>query len=246
MASKQKEQTPQREERSKREERAERILDAAAELITRWGYSKTTIDDIAKKAGVAKGTIYLHWKTREDLFQALMEREDMLLIEDIKQLMATDPEAGTLHGMLRNTMLATMKRPLMKALFLSDTDVLGQWARRESSGEIYEQRMAEYQKYFEFLRSRGLVRTDIPAMKQSYMISAIATGFLMVGPLMPDELAISDEEAADMMAEIVRRTFEPRGQISSQESAELSQAFTQYLDKLTDFMKKQHQQEAES
>ena len=131
MASKQKEQTPLKEERSKREERAERILEAAAELITRWGYSKTTIDDIAKKAGVAKGTIYLHWKTREDLFQGLMEREDILLIEDIKQLMATDPEAGTLHGMVRDTMLATLKRPLMKALFLSDTEVLGQWARRD-------------------------------------------------------------------------------------------------------------------
>ncbi len=245
MPSKQKEQTQLREERSKREERAERILDAAAELITRWGYNKTTIDDIAKKAGVAKGTIYLHWKTREDLFQALMEREDILLIEDIKQLIATDPEAGTLHGMMRNTMLATMKRPLMKALFLSDTDVLGQWARRESTGEIYEQRMAEYLKYFEFLRSRGLVRTDISAMKQSYMISAIATGFLMVGPLMPDELAITDEEAADMIAEIIERTFEPRGQISSQESAELSQAFMQYLDRLIDFIKGQHQKEAE-
>lgn len=246
MPGKQKEQAPPGEERSKKQERAERILDAAVELITRWGYSKTTIDDIARKAGVAKGTIYLHWKTREDLFQALMEREEMLLTEDIKQLIATDPEAGTLHGMMRNTMLATVKRPLMKALFLSDTDVLGQWARRESTGAIYEQRMARYLNYFEFLRSLGLVRTDIPAMKQAYMISAIATGFLMVGPLMPDELAITDEEAADMIAEIVKRTFEPRGQISSQESAELSEAFTQYLDKLTDFMKEQHQQEAES
>ncbi len=246
MPSKQKEQTPPREERSKKQERAERILDAAAELVIRWGYSKTTIDDIARKAGVAKGTIYLHWKTREDLFQALMERDELLLLDDIKQLVATDPEAGTLHSMMRNTMLATMKRPLMKALFLSDTDLLGQWARRESSGAIYEQRMAEYQKYFESLRNRGLVRTDIPAMKQSYMISAIVTGFLVVGPLMPDELAITDEEAADMIAEIVRQTFEPRGQISSQESAELSQAFTQYLDRLIDFMKEQHQQEAES
>ena len=59
-------------ERSKREERADRILDAAANLILRWGYKKTTIDDIAKQAGVAKGTIYLHWKTREDLFVALL------------------------------------------------------------------------------------------------------------------------------------------------------------------------------
>ncbi len=35
-------------------ERAQRILDAVEELTLRWGYSKTTIDDIAKQAGVAK------------------------------------------------------------------------------------------------------------------------------------------------------------------------------------------------
>ncbi|WP_163569887.1 helix-turn-helix domain-containing protein [Fodinicola feengrottensis] len=56
--------------------RAERVLDAAAELIVRWGYDKTTIEDIARaRRGRAKGTIYLHWKTREDLFIALLRRE---------------------------------------------------------------------------------------------------------------------------------------------------------------------------
>ncbi len=82
----------QQEEGSRRQERAERILDAASELIQRWGYNKTTIDDIAKQAGVAKGTIYLHWKTREDLFRALMNREEMLMAEDIRQRMAATPK----------------------------------------------------------------------------------------------------------------------------------------------------------
>ena len=55
--------------------RAHRILDAASSLILRWGYNKTTIDDVARQAGVAKGTIYLHWNTREELFAALIHRE---------------------------------------------------------------------------------------------------------------------------------------------------------------------------
>ncbi len=239
-------QTPAREERSKRQERTERILDAAAELIARWGYSKTTIDDIARKAGVAKGTIYLHWKTREDLFQALIEREEILLTEDIKQRMAGDPEAGTLHGMMKYSMLAIMKRPLMKAVLLNDTELLGQLARREATTESYAQRMAEYTKYIDFLRSRGLIRSDIPAKEGAYMLSAIATGFLMLEPLMPQEYDFSDEEIAGMIAETTRRTFEPRDTISSQEAAETTEAFTNYLDRLTDIMKEQHQQEAES
>ncbi|HEV2580965.1 MAG TPA: helix-turn-helix domain-containing protein [Ktedonobacteraceae bacterium] len=40
--------------------RAERLLDVAAALLVRWGYRKTTLDDVAREAGVGKGTIYLH------------------------------------------------------------------------------------------------------------------------------------------------------------------------------------------
>ena len=94
------------EDRSWRQERADRILDAAAELILRWGYKKTTIDDIAKQSRVAKGTIYLHWKTREDLFMALLIREDFKYVEDLKQRIASDPEGSTLRGFVKHSTLA--------------------------------------------------------------------------------------------------------------------------------------------
>src|SRR5579884_1565785 len=127
LASRNRSERGQAEERSKQEERADRILDAAAELMVRWGYNKTTIDDIARQAGVAKGTIYLHWKTREDLFTALMRREYIRVVEDIQQRISNDPEGGTLEGITKHTMLATMKSPLMKAVLLRDTDLLGEW-----------------------------------------------------------------------------------------------------------------------
>ncbi|HRC77763.1 MAG TPA: helix-turn-helix domain-containing protein, partial [Kouleothrix sp.] len=76
---------------ARRHERAQRILDAAAALILRWGYNKTTIDDIARQAGVAKGTIYLHWNTREELFGALMLREKAALAADLRARTAADP-----------------------------------------------------------------------------------------------------------------------------------------------------------
>src|SRR6266568_3546350 len=87
----------QRQEVSRRQERAHRILDAAATLILRWGYNKTTIDDIARQAGVAKGTIYLHWKTREELFAALITREKLEMGKEIKQRIIVDPEGATLR-----------------------------------------------------------------------------------------------------------------------------------------------------
>lgn len=49
----------------------EAIFDAALELFGRYGYRRTSIDDIARAAGVAKGTVYLYVENKEALFRTL-------------------------------------------------------------------------------------------------------------------------------------------------------------------------------
>jgi AcrR family transcriptional regulator len=196
-------------ERTKRQQRADRILDAAAELMLRWGYKKTTIDDIARQASVAKGTIYLHWKTRGDLFSALMRREYNRLVVDIQQRIAGDPEGGTLEGITKHSMLATMKSPLMKAVLLRDTDLLGEWIRKEYASETYAQQVAQSLALIDVFRTRGVVRDDIDVRKLAYMLDAISMGFLVIGQYMPDDFKYSDEEIVEMMADAVKRTFAP-------------------------------------
>src|SRR5215467_13934307 len=110
-------------EGERREARAQRILDAASHLILRYGYHKTTIEDIAREAGVGKGTLYLHWKTREALFAALILRKKVAMAEDIKQRIACDPAGATLRGLLKHAALALIGRPLLKSVLLRDTEV---------------------------------------------------------------------------------------------------------------------------
>src|SRR5579863_2086588 len=170
-----------RDQTEKREERADRIMDAAGELMLRWGYNKTTIDDIARYAGVAKGTIYLHWKTREDLFTALMQREYIRLAEDIKQRIASDPEGGTLRGIIKHTMLGTMKNQLTKAVLLRDTDLLGEWLRKEQEDSVtFAQQIDQSLALIELFHAQGVVRDDIDARKLLYMLDAITIGFLVI------------------------------------------------------------------
>ena len=209
MASQRQREHGHVEETSKREQRADRILDAAAELMLRWGYNKTTIDDIARVAGVAKGTIYLHWKTREDLFLALMRREYVRLTRDIQQRIAGDTDGGTLQGLTRHSMLATLKHPLIKAVLLRDTDLLGAWLHNEYTSETYSQQIAQSLALIEFYRSRGVVRDDFDVRKLAYMLDAITIGFLVIEEYMPDEFTYSDEEVVEMTAEAVKRTFAP-------------------------------------
>jgi AcrR family transcriptional regulator len=214
---------------TKRQERTDRILDAAATLIQRWSYNKTSIDDIARQAGVAKGTIYLHWKSREELFRALILREQAAVVREIQQRVAQDPEGGTLHGMIKYWGLVVMQRPLLKALFLRDTTMLGELARSEYSGADYQQQLASFKAYMEFLRAKGLVRSDISLDDQLYMLSAITTGFCMIDPFLPDDFRVPIERAAALMAESVRRVFEPVDGASPEDLQEASAALTHFL-----------------
>ncbi len=49
------------------------ILDAALRLFSQYGYRRTSIDDIAREAEIAKGTVYLSFKSKEEIFRALCE-----------------------------------------------------------------------------------------------------------------------------------------------------------------------------
>jgi len=49
------------------------ILDAALKLFGQYGYRRTSIDDIAREAEIAKGTVYLSFKSKEEIFRALSE-----------------------------------------------------------------------------------------------------------------------------------------------------------------------------
>jgi len=228
---------------SRREERAHRILDAAKELILRWGYHKVTVDDISRQAGVAKGTIYLHWKTREELFAALMKREKLEIVEDLKQRIAADPEGATLRGILKHSALALMARPFMKAVLLRDMAILGKLSQGEESKAAYLEKLMGFKVYLEFLREHGLVRTDLGLQAQVYIFSAIFMGFFLVAPLMPDEFTPSDEEIAELMAETAHCTLEPRRSVSPDELQTASLTFIQYLDRSTKVVQEQFEKE---
>src|SRR5258708_13912156 len=63
------------------------ILDAALRLFSQYGYRRTSIDDIAREAEIAKGTVYLSFKSKEEIFRALAET----LVERVDSNVADAP-----------------------------------------------------------------------------------------------------------------------------------------------------------
>jgi AcrR family transcriptional regulator len=58
----------------KRQQRRERIVQAAIALFNRYGFRKTTLEDIAKEAGVGKATLYHYVEGKEELLAEMVER----------------------------------------------------------------------------------------------------------------------------------------------------------------------------
>ena len=65
-------------------ERKNEILDAAAELFAAKGYDETSTGDILDRVGIARGTLYYHFKSKEDILDALIERINGTLIAGAK------------------------------------------------------------------------------------------------------------------------------------------------------------------
>src|SRR5262249_51990739 len=120
---------------TKQQERAERILDATAELLVRWGYRRVTIDDIDRQAEVGSGTIYLHWKTRDALCETLVLREAVTVWRALQRRIAVDPEEVLIHRMMRSMLTYVMSRPLARALFTGDSELLGKMTQNHVIGQ---------------------------------------------------------------------------------------------------------------
>ncbi|MEP9375369.1 helix-turn-helix domain-containing protein [Aquabacter sp. CN5-332] len=54
--------------------RIDQIADAALRRFSRYGFKRSSMDDIAKEAGLAKATLYLHFKSKDDIFRAMIRR----------------------------------------------------------------------------------------------------------------------------------------------------------------------------
>jgi AcrR family transcriptional regulator len=78
------------------EGRREEILAAALEEFSARGFEATRLDDVAKRAGVAKGTIYLYFRDKESLFQELIRAMLTPLVGTIEALGAVDLPVGVL------------------------------------------------------------------------------------------------------------------------------------------------------
>ncbi|MDB5824745.1 MAG: TetR/AcrR family transcriptional regulator [Herminiimonas sp.] len=92
----------------RKEARPQELLDAALDLFVERGYAATRLEDVAAQAGVSKGTLYLYFANKEDLFKAVV-RENLVPVLDEAQGLI-DQYQGTSAQLFRDFILGWWKR----------------------------------------------------------------------------------------------------------------------------------------
>lgn len=192
------------------EARYAEILEAAAAVFGEKGYDRATMKEIAARAGIAPGTIYLYFKNKRDLLLAIADR---LIAEPVDQTLtqAANLEAREyIAAILRNRIqFARENHTFLQALV---TEI---WTDEELRGRFFAQivgpLLAAATQYMQAqVTARKLrpcrVEVVVPAVAGTIVI------FSALRALMPDQLltGVSDDELIDELAQLYLYGLQPR------------------------------------
>ncbi|WP_170601135.1 TetR/AcrR family transcriptional regulator [Ruegeria arenilitoris] len=160
-----------------REEMQGRILDAAMACFLDQGYHATKMQDVAHQAGMAKGTLYLYFQSKEALLLALLQR----YFEDIRARISDIPAPQTLDQFMTGLRLSMpADRLAATRLFF---DVLGPGFQDPRAAEIiggFFAWLAEhYAAQFAPLIRAGEIRGDLSAQAAAQALTAMLDGLVI-------------------------------------------------------------------
>lgn len=188
-------------------QRADAILDAVAALIMSDSARRLRIEEVAGRAGVGKGTVYLHWSSREHLLIAAGAREAAAMYDEVVAAIRADPAEAALSRYLRRHFTATARRPVLNRIFVTDTAELAAVANHPARTALAASKRAAVREYLKALQTGRLLRTGLDLDEVDYAAEAIAYGFFAAEPLLPERRSV--EQRADQLAEVLHRSFEP-------------------------------------
>ncbi|MFI7101436.1 TetR/AcrR family transcriptional regulator [Streptomyces sp. NPDC050161] len=193
-----------------RDGRGVRILRAAGELLVAWGYRRVTIEEIARRAGVGKGTVYLHWKTKDALLLAVVLDSKQGAMERQLARMRADPLEVLPSAVASSYYLDALDDPVLRAVHTDDSGILGRL------DEIAAVELAELVahgdqalcRHLGALRACGLVRDDMSVTDQRYTLMAVLTGFFTTEALLDGRAPATTEPRARLLARTVQAALE--------------------------------------
>jgi len=187
-----------------RGEREALILQVAEEVLMEKGYYETSIDEIAARVGIAKGTVYLHFPSKEDLVIAIFERDMQQLLQYIDSTMSS---ALTARGKLEaifDLMHGGIISKRMQLLYSISNGAGLRHLLVEKKGclrEIWDQLSARLNSLLEEGKAAGEFDSSLPTM---VMLSAF---YSLLSPKNYDRLMAEGQMSGEEVAKNLKRIY---------------------------------------
>jgi AcrR family transcriptional regulator len=190
--------------------KAERILGAARELLLKRGIRGFTVAEIAERAHVGKGTVYLYWGTKEDLFVGLFARDFLASVEECIAELGRDPQCVLPHRLCQLVVKTAMKHPFVMAVQTQNTEILGLLAEHPQTRQFFAELGpdAMLRKLLPLWRRHDMARQDWDLDEQGYAIRALTAGFFEAATSPAVLPALGAERKDAVLAATVRAVLE--------------------------------------
>lgn len=185
-----------------RQEREALILQVAEEVLVEKGYYETSIDEIASRVGIAKGTVYLHFPSKEDLVFAIVVREIKQLMAEIEEIAGTE---GSAQSKLERILLRLYGNFVKRMQLLSGTfhsiapHQLKEHGKRMM--ELWEEAAGSIRVIVEQGKAAGEFTLDIPTV---VMVSAF---FSLLSPGSYARLMLGEKIEGAELAKCLGRIY---------------------------------------
>lgn len=191
----------------------QRLLDAAAQCFASAGFSKTTVEEIAASAGVSKGVVYHHFRGKESILEALLERTlaDWAAVSSIPEPAASGGSVlAAFERSLRASLDYARTNPLIRALFQLDPAVvlgLGSSAAVQKSVHAGRARMIEAVRAGV---ASGELRAELDPERAADLLRLVTIA-LIDHLLNPQWIDASDERLVATCVDVLRRGLRAEG-----------------------------------
>ncbi len=204
---------PDQDDDDPRSRKRRRILEVATELFIRQGYRKTSMDEVAREAGVAKGTVYLYFKNKTDLLMHAVAMEKFRYIGDVFEVLTGDlPPREKLREYLRNAMLLVSRMPLVSRLMQGDRELLA--AMDDWNGDMGGQ-VAKIQTAFVGHMVRRAATDHRWTRSEADDRAKVIIGLMWASSFLSDErirMGLSQERFAEILADMLVDGIAPSGE----------------------------------
>jgi TetR/AcrR family transcriptional regulator, fatty acid metabolism regulator protein len=187
-----------------RQEREALILQVAEEVLMEKGYYETSIDEIAARVGIAKGTVYLHFPGKEDLFAAIFERDMQNIMNLVEETISTNTTAhARMEAILQLLYVGIFNKRVQLLYSLSNNTALRHtfMEKKTCMRDLWDQLSARVSALLEEGKAAGEFDAALPT---TIMVSAF---FSLLSPRSFERLMVEGQMSAEEVASDLGRIY---------------------------------------